>query len=157
MGDRTIESEVHALLDAHATRDYEQEDEEDPNTGSTHGDYAYRPPRPRPNTGSTVQGEDMEVDELESDCASSRGPTRSNSPIPTQDRRPSGLGESSGRGSRARTEKSLVEITYTENLDLAGTCIDPTGGHIYVASSESVVEWSLRDADKRWWFDQSWR
>lgn len=158
MGDRSIESEVHALLDAHTTRDYEQEDEDDPNTGSTHADYAYRAPRTRPDTGSTRQEEDMEVDELGSDCASSRGPSRSGSPTPAQGRHPPGLGDSGGRRSRTRTEKSLApEIVYTEDLDLAGTCFDPTGGHIYVASTESVVEWSIRDADKRWWFDQSWR
>lgn len=159
LGDRNLESEVHALLNPH-TRDYDdEEEEEDRNTGSSHGDYEYRAPVSRSTSAPARQADDMEVDELESDCLSSRAPSRSNSPIPaqTRDRSPPGLG-ASGRRPRARTEKLLAtEIGYKDDLDIAGTCFDPSGSHIYVASKESVVEWSLRDAGKRWWVDQSWR
>ncbi|KAF5359501.1 hypothetical protein D9756_003545 [Leucocoprinus leucothites] len=153
LGDRNLESEVHALLNARP-RDVDEDEEGDPNTGSSHGDYSYRPPRSRPVNRSERQEEDMEVDELESDCLSSHA-SRSTSPIPseTTGRPPPGLGQR-----RSQTQKVLpAEISYRDDLDIAGTCFDPAGGCIYVASKESVVEWSLRDADKRWWLDQSWR
>jgi hypothetical protein len=153
LGDRNLESEVHALLNP-PTQDYDDEDEVDPNTGSSHADYAYQPPTPRSADRSVRQDDDMEVDELESDCVSSRSP----SPIPAQaqDRTPPGLSASSQRRSREKKPRA-TEIGYRDDLDIAGTCFDPTGRYIYVASKESVVEWSLRDADKRWWLEQSWR
>jgi hypothetical protein len=49
------------------------------------------------------------------------------------------------------------DLSYPEDLELAGTCFDPSGRWIYAASTDSVVEWSLRDTDKRWWLDSSWR
>ena len=59
------------------------------------------------------------------------------------------------RGSR-RSASVLPEVGYEDDLDLAGTCFDPTGGHVYVASTDGVVEWSVRGADKRWWFENGW-
>ncbi|KXN86090.1 hypothetical protein AN958_10566 [Leucoagaricus sp. SymC.cos] len=158
LGDRNLESEVHqALLNARA-RNVEEEEEEDPNTGSAHGDRAYRPPGSRTVHPTARQDDDMEVDELESDCVSSRAPSRSSSPVLGQARRrsPPGLDVSAERRSRA-LKLSATDLSYRDDLDIAGTCFDPFGGCIYVASKESVVEWSLRDADKRWWLDQSWR
>lgn len=150
-GDRNFESEVHALL--HIQGDGRDEDD-DPNTGSSHGDYAYRPPRSR-STNRPIRPEgDNEVDELEFDCISTHT-SRSTSPVLSQflDYPPSGPVRS-----RSYSKKVLPsEIEYRDDLDIAGTCFDPTNGYIYVASEKSVVEWSLRDADKRWWLESSWR
>jgi len=151
LGDRNLESEVHALLN---TRDDEREEDDDPNTGSSHGDYAYRPPRSRSANRSVRPEDDNEVDELESDCVSSHA-SRSSSPVVSQflNYPPSGPTQR-----RSYPKKVLTsEIGYRDDLDIAGTCFDPTDGYIYVASEESIVEWSLRDADKRWWFESSWR
>lgn len=171
LGDRNLESEVHALLNPRNNNirrygEAEEEDDtgegEDTNTGSTHGDYEYRAPPSRSTSTLARQGDDMEVDELESDCLSSRTPSRSTSPVPPQ---PSASQDrhtpSSTTGQRNRTRQEIkplaAEISYRDDLDIAGTCFDPSGRHIYVVTKESLVEWSLRDADKRWWTDRSWR
>ncbi|KAL0956729.1 hypothetical protein HGRIS_002850 [Hohenbuehelia grisea] len=41
-------------------------------------------------------------------------------------------------------------------LDLAGTCFDPTGTRIYVASLRGIAEWRIRGAEKRWWSSGGW-
>jgi hypothetical protein len=98
----------------------------------------------------------MEVDELESDCISSHTPSRSSSPspsthIPLQISPPPVLAAPQyHHGVRRR------KIIRKEDLDLAGTCFDPSGGFIYVASVEGVSEWSVRGAEKRWWFGSEW-
>jgi hypothetical protein len=174
LGDRNLESEVHALLNPRNNniRRYRAEEEEeeeagegeDRNTGSTHADYEYRVPASRSTSTFARQGDDMEVDELESDCLSSRTPSRSTSPVPpqtssSQDRHTPTITSHRSRTTTTRQEPkpSAVEISYRDDLDIAGTCFDPSGRHIYVATKESLVEWSLRDADKRWWTDISWR
>jgi len=43
-----------------------------------------------------------------------------------------------------------------DNLDLAGTCFDPTGSYIYVGSVKGVVEYRVRGAEKRWWKEPQW-
>lgn len=98
----------------------------------------------------------MEVDELESDCASSHTPSRSSSPSPSThiplQISPSPLHNVHRyhQGRRRRT------ITPKEDSDLAGTCFDPTGAFIYVASVDGVAEWSVQGAEKRWWFGSEW-
>lgn len=178
LGDRNLESEVHALLNPrnNNNREYREEEEEeeeergpdgDRNTGSSHADYDYRAPVSRSTSTLARQGDDMEVDELESDCLSSRTPSRSTSPVPpqttsSQDRHaPNSTAISTNSGQRYRTRQEnkplATEISYRDDLDIAGTCFDPSGGRIYVATKENLVEWSLRDADKRWWTERSWR
>ncbi|KAJ4468608.1 hypothetical protein C8J55DRAFT_524502 [Lentinula edodes] len=44
-------------------------------------------------------------------------------------------------------------LKYDPDLDIAGTCFDPTGGYIYAATTEGVAEWNVRGWDKRWWSD----
>ncbi|KAJ3822344.1 hypothetical protein EV361DRAFT_802229 [Lentinula raphanica] len=44
-------------------------------------------------------------------------------------------------------------LKYDADLDLAGTCFDPTGGYIYAATTQGVIEWNVRGSDKRWWSD----
>ncbi|KNZ77526.1 hypothetical protein J132_05274 [Termitomyces sp. J132] len=132
-GDPVIENDVQVLLGSHGFRTRQQsgpsyEEEDDPNTGSTHGDYEYTP-RPTYSTVNSRRGheDDIEVDELD---VSARDRTR--------------------RGSD-------VQPVYSDDLDIAGTCFDPSGKYIYVASSSSVVEWSVRGTEKRWWAGSQWR
>ncbi|KAG6851964.1 hypothetical protein C0991_004574 [Blastosporella zonata] len=150
-GDPTIESDVQALLGSHGIRSRQQE-EEDPNTGSTHGDYEYTP-----RQHMRRHEDDIEVDELES-CASSRVPSRSSSPSPsTHIPAVTSPGRFPTPVNAHRRAGSEVQPTYVDDLDIAGTCFDPSGKHIYVASSESVVEWSVRGTDKRWWAGGQWK
>ncbi|KAG6856270.1 hypothetical protein H0H87_005955 [Tephrocybe sp. NHM501043] len=161
-GDPGIESDVHALLGSHGIRS-RQQSEEDTNTGSTHGDYEYTP-RQTYITVNSRRGrdDDIEVDELES-CASSRVPSRSSSPSPSTHlpavTSPSRFASpiSANASARDRSRRPTeVQPTYVDDLDIAGTCFDPSGKHIYVASVESVVEWSVRGAEKRWWAGSQW-
>ncbi|KAG6902082.1 hypothetical protein C0995_004583 [Termitomyces sp. Mi166 len=167
-GDPVIENDVQALLGSHGFRTRQQygtshEEEDDPNTGSTHGDYEYTP-RPTYVTVNSRRGheDDIEVDELES-CAPSRTPSRSSSPspsthLPTVTSPVRFASPALSVSVRERVRRgSDVQPVYREDLDIAGTCFDPSGKHIYVASSESVVEWSVRGAEKRWWAGSQWR
>ncbi|RDB29320.1 hypothetical protein Hypma_014894 [Hypsizygus marmoreus] len=163
LGDASLESDVQALLGSHGIpsrpqshlhiHDDEEEGDNDPNTGSTHADYEYTP---RPvyaaldgGRRAYVRDEDMEVDELESDCASSHTPSRSSSPSPSTHLNTPGL-------RRGDTAAERQVMTYPEDLDIAGTCFDPSGRFIYVASTKSVAEWGVRGADKRWWSGSQW-
>ncbi|KAG6879791.1 hypothetical protein C0992_011589 [Termitomyces sp. T32_za158] len=157
-----IENDVQAFLGPHGFRVRQlsstSHEEDDPNTGSTHGDYEYTP-RPTYVTVNSRRGyeDDMEVDELESDCVSSRTPSRSSSPSPsTHIPSPTRLA-SPGLHASSRDRTRLVQPVYPEDLDIAGMCFDPSGRQVYVASKESVVEWSVRDAEKRWWAGSQWR
>jgi len=167
LGDREVESDVQALLGGHGIRTRQQrshdhDHDEDPNTGSTHGDYEYTPSPVYPSSRRS-RDDEMEIDELESDCISSRTPSRSSSPSPST-HVPTMRSPSSGRlslppnsSSASRTGSvSRLEVGYEDNLDIAGTCFDPSGEYIYVASKEAVVEWSVAGADKRWWFENGW-
>lgn len=43
-----------------------------------------------------------------------------------------------------------------QDMDLAGVCFDPSGSWLYVASTNAVVEWSVRGTEKRWWYGSEW-
>jgi hypothetical protein len=169
LGDREVESDVQALLGGHGIRtrqqrsyEYDHDGDDDPNTGSTHADYEYTPgpiyPRSR-----RMRDEDMEVDELESDCISSHTPSRSSSPSPST-HVPTVASPAGGRLSSPADSTGTLrtrgvdrpEVGFEADLDLAGTCFDPSGKHVYVASKEAVVEWSVAGADKTWWFENGW-
>ncbi|EIW84377.1 hypothetical protein CONPUDRAFT_163522 [Coniophora puteana RWD-64-598 SS2] len=45
---------------------------------------------------------------------------------------------------------------HQRDVDLAGTCFDPSGAFVYAASTEGVVEWAVRGAGKRWWGSGAW-
>ncbi|KAG6846709.1 hypothetical protein H0H93_012326 [Arthromyces matolae] len=161
LGDPAIESDVQALLGSHGIRTQTShggnDEEDDPNTGSAHGDYEYTP-RPTYVTVNPIS-DDVEVDEIESDCvsASSRVPSRSSSPSPST-HMPVVVSPSPARfSSPAIRERVKQQAEYVDDLDIAGTCFDPMGRHVYVATSESVVEWSVRGTDKRWWAGSEWR
>ncbi|KAK0229276.1 hypothetical protein EDD85DRAFT_974320 [Armillaria nabsnona] len=98
--------------------------------------------------------DDMEVDELESDCISSHTPSHSSSPSPSvhisvPSRYPS-FSPQCGHNERSLGTPPQDEDNH---LDIAGTCFDPSGAYIYVATMESVAEWSVNGAEKRWWLD----
>lgn len=113
----------------------------------------------------------MDVDEPETDCIS-RAPSRSSSPppsihLPLQTSPSPSRSTALGRYSNARhsphpsrrttTRANLVaEQIEKPDLDIAGTCFDPQGGMIYVATTDSVSEWAVRGADKRWWGRNAW-
>ncbi|KAH9928400.1 WD40-repeat-containing domain protein [Fomitopsis serialis] len=117
----------------------------------------------------------MDVDEPESDCFSSHTPSRAPSPalpqsppVPSRSSdhlrvsRPGLLArrESSGpysvRRLSSRRKKRAERVEPDVDVDLAGTCFDPTGSSIYVASVKGVAEWTVRGAEQRWWTDPQW-
>ncbi|KAI0034745.1 hypothetical protein K488DRAFT_83697 [Vararia minispora EC-137] len=96
--------------------------------------------------------EGMNVDEPE--CAS-RAPSRAPSPPPTGTSQSPAL--SSWRHPRAHGHPGgPLHTTVPEHLNIAGTCFDPEGRFVYVASSEGIVEWGVRGAEKRWWGESAW-
>jgi len=119
-------------------------------------DAAAEAERERERVRENADGESMEVDELESDCLSSHTPSRSSSPSPSThiplqiSPLPMRVVPRYHQGTQRR------KIPQTEDLDLAGTCFDPSGAFIYVASVEGVAEWSVKGAEKRWWFGSGW-
>ncbi len=155
LGDRQVENDVQTLLGRHGIRSrHTSEDSRDP------VDFYY-------GGANDHQGgdDDMEVDELESDCISSHTPSRSSSPSPSvhisaPSRYPSfspvGTPRTiSFRQRRGHNERPPGTPPEDEDnhLDIAGTCFDPSGAYIYVATTESVAEWSVNGAEKRWWLD----
>lgn len=113
----------------------------------------------------------MDVDEPETDCIS-RAPSRSSSPPPSvhlalhtspSPSRSTALGRYSSirhspHASRRTSTRvhSVAEQLQNPDLDIAGTCFDPHGGRIYVATTDSVSEWAVRGADRRWWGCNAW-
>ncbi|TFY53960.1 hypothetical protein EVG20_g9901 [Dentipellis fragilis] len=112
----------------------------------------------------SADDEDAEPDELEiepeperehehehgheSDCLTSRA----NSPVPPPAPVPAWrLHEPYRPPPRAK-----LQMVVPPHLDLAGACFDPCGQYLYVASTGSVVEWSVRGAEKRWWGEGRW-
>ncbi|KAI0052340.1 hypothetical protein FA95DRAFT_1483919 [Auriscalpium vulgare] len=94
--------------------------------------------------------EGMDLDELESDCLTSRA----GSPVQSQQqhwrRRPAPAATAS------TAEMGPPTLAVPPHLDIAGTCFDPTGSFLYVASTGGIVEWGVRGADKRWWAESVW-
>lgn len=180
LGDREVDDDVRRLFQGrHALRTHALGDDPE-------------------NTAETLRDEDredeMDVDELESDCLSSYNPSRAPSPAPapvsaslsspsTQSLRggpalpiviqPGSRHEVSRRGSLLeRRESSGPYMTrrgsstalrrrrrQTESeaeVDIAGTCFDPSGEYIYVASVKGISEWKVRGAEQSWWSSTSW-
>ena len=106
-------------------------------------------------------GEEAEV---ETDCLTSRAPSRAASPPPRQRRLASahsgsgGSLETVGVGRETEAAEAAVGGTGTTpaHLDLAGTCFDPRGAWLYVASTAGIVEWGVRGGEKRWWAEAVW-
>lgn len=165
LGDREVENDVQALLGHHGIR-------------ARHSEGGYRDGITNAGPGG-IGGEyeddnvefvyGMDVDELESDCASSHTPSRASSPSPSVHvgvgtRVNSSSFSPPGREGRERPMRrwfveedgEMEQGDLDGDLDLAGSCFDPTGAHIYVASTECVAEWSVQGSEKRWWSDNEW-
>ena len=54
-----------------------------------------------------------------------------------------------GTHGRAPQPRTRARIDVPPHLDLAGTCFDPSGRHLYVASTSGIVEWAVRGAEKQ--------
>ncbi|KAH9945123.1 uncharacterized protein BXZ73DRAFT_86676 [Epithele typhae] len=154
---------------------------------STHLDVGSDPREPldgerehdRPEVGES----EMDIDELENDCISSRVPSRAGSPAPagppasglaSMGVRPLQLPagrpgmmarrESAGpyasaarRGSARRLRRPGAWAgSGDDELDIAGMCFDPTGTFVYVGTVEGVAEWRVRGAEQRWWTEPGW-
>lgn len=121
--------------------------------------------------GDVGDVDSMDVDEPETDCVS-RAPSRSSSPPPsihlplqtspspsrsTALARYSNNRHSPHASRRTATRTNFVaEQVQNADLDIAGTCFDPRGGMIYVATTDNVSEWAVSGADKRWWGGNAW-
>jgi len=57
--------------------------------------------------------------------------------------------------SESEAEGAIV-VGTPPHLDLAGTCFDPRGAWLYVASTTGIVEWGVRGGEKRWWGEAVW-
>ncbi len=139
MGDRDVENDVQVLLAGHGIRTRRSADRDGTEFYATEE-------RERDDDG-------MVVDEL--DCLSSHTPSRSSSPSPSVHigARFTSFSPPARRISVVREEEAAAG---TDGLDIAGVCFDPTGGYVYVATTESVAEWSISGAEKRWWIDDGW-
>ncbi|KAI0313643.1 hypothetical protein OF83DRAFT_513177 [Amylostereum chailletii] len=93
---------------------------------------------------AAAAAETMDVDELESDCVVTRAP----SPVPSPWRRQT--------AAPTRAAEGPLTMATPPHLDLAGTCFDPRGTHVYVASTAGIVEWRVRGSEKQWWHQSAW-
>lgn len=110
----------------------------------------------------TDDADEMDDAEAETDCLTSRAPSRAASPPPhgRQPRRPAAPYAPDHAGSGYPTAEGgadgALAIQTPAHLDLAGTCFDPRGAWLYVASTAGIVEWRVRGGEKRWWSDSAW-
>ena len=188
LGDRAVENNVQRLLEHHGGRARHRDAYADAEDAAAASGFV--------GSDQGRAGDDMEVDELESDCASSHAPSRVPSPalpasvlppvpaapvpvsntnfirFPSMRTRRRTWTQDDFRATRdARAPGPIAHLSTPEEVDgdanvgaddgdsevdLAGICFDPSGGHVYVASVNGVAEWSLRGAEKRWWADGAW-
>lgn len=170
LGDVVVENAVRHLIGRHGihyrsrTRDsemgYEAEVVYD---AAAEDEHERQRERERERQRENIDTESMEIDELESDCISSHTPSRSSSPSPSPSTHiPLQVTASPFRVAprylqgQGRRHRRRTPLHRKEDLDLAGMCFDPSGGFVYVASVDGVAEWSVRGAEKRWWFESRW-
>ncbi|THH05792.1 hypothetical protein EW146_g9807 [Bondarzewia mesenterica] len=127
----------------------------DVNPEDTHGEE-------RDPWGDAELDGEMDVDEdelaleLESDCITSRA----GSPVPAAPRaaawsRPASTNATPPplrpltQGTPQRGDDQAAKPRIDPNLDLAGTCFDPSGRFLYVASTGGIVEWSVSRLSSR--------
>jgi hypothetical protein len=115
-----------------------------------------------------VDTDDGEEAEVETDCLTSRAPSRAASPPPPlpRQRHPAGtvvqsgvardLGVSASAAEAEADAEGAIVVGMPAHLDLAGTCFDPRGAWLYVASTAGIVEWGVRGGEKRWWAEAVW-
>ena len=71
---------------------------------------------------------------------------------PYMTRRPS----SQGLRRHRRQAESATSLGEDVEVDIAGTCFDPSGEYIYVASVRDISEWKVRGAEQTWCSDFAW-
>ncbi|KAH7913785.1 hypothetical protein BJ138DRAFT_1133846 [Hygrophoropsis aurantiaca] len=175
MGDLAVENDIREVLGHHGVRTrymhHSSRSSLPGRGGSIHGLHSGSDMGlgDRQENGDT----DMDVDEIESDyCVSSRAPSRSSSPppsvhLPLQPSPSRALSPSrNARFNRQRqlnhphrraTVRDDIPAPPPDNdLDLAGTCFDPSGAFIYAASTEGIAEYAIRGGGKRWWDNSAW-
>lgn len=59
------------------------------------------------------------------------------------------------RHARRQADSSGLSDMDVE-VDIAGTCFDPSGEYIYVGSVRDISEWKVRGAEQTWWSDFAW-
>jgi hypothetical protein len=162
LGDVVVENEVrqlfgrHGIRTSHAIESSQSQSNEGFESEAMHDAATAEDEQDRVRERENADGESMEVDELESDCISSHTPSRSSSPSPST-HIPLQLSPSPLRVvPRFHQGRHRRKVTRKTDLDLAGICFDPSGAFIYVASMDGVAEWSVRGAEKRWWFGSQW-
>jgi hypothetical protein len=111
-------------------------------------------------------GEEGVDAEVETDCLTSRAPSRTASPPLPRQRHITGtvvlsgvareMGVPTSGAETDEAEGSAVVVGMPAHLDLAGTCFDPRGAWLYVASTAGIVEWGVRGGEKRWWAEAVW-
>lgn len=112
----------------------------------------------------TDDGEEGADAEVETDCLTSRAPSRAASPPLPRQRHITGTVVHSGVAREMGVEttsvvdeaEGAVVVGMPAHLDLAGTCFDPRGAWLYVASTAGIVEWGVRGGEKRWWAEAVW-
>lgn len=134
------------------------------------------PSRMSDRTGGSDEGDTMDLDEVEVDCLSRGGsPPPMNSYRPSSPYRPISPSPLSSQTYRPasppyrpmtpsfhpyrrtpRRTHGEEEVERAEDVDIAGTCFDPTGGFLYVATTAGVAEWAVRGSEKRWWGSGQW-
>lgn len=147
LGDRVAERDVRIVLGRHGVRTTNS-DEREHLLGH---DY---------DLGMDVELE-MEAEEAHEDndtmseCAS-RVPSRAASPSPTPWRWAMASERTPAAERASCPATSSHALTTPRHLDIAGTCFDPEGRHVYVGTKTGIVEWSIRGADKVWYSGSSW-
>ncbi|KAM6490571.1 hypothetical protein JOM56_013914 [Amanita muscaria] len=173
----------HEDEDEDRDRDNNDLDEEDRNTGSAVADFDYPyefgdssvwreatraraqereriATRPRRALGgaaveSEAEEEDMDIDDQGEGGTFNRGGGRGYNWITGREEDDVDERDEKDDDDRERFDREREQDDSGE-LDLAGVCFDPSGGHVYVASTKSIVEWNVRGADKRWWSSDGW-
>ncbi|PFH47846.1 hypothetical protein AMATHDRAFT_6350 [Amanita thiersii Skay4041] len=163
--------------DGDGEREDEEGEREDRNTGSAVADFEYpyefgdsRVWREGENSGRERGEERIDVDdgfdvrrEIESVWGGGRRAGERDEEEDGEDevdvrarRREEDMDVSEGTTAGERRGSENGGGAAGDELDLAGVCFDPSGAKVYVASAKSVVEWSLKGADKRWWSGGAW-
>ncbi|ESK82449.1 hypothetical protein Moror_8566 [Moniliophthora roreri MCA 2997] len=147
LGDREVEDNVRSLLTHHGLR-----------SRALGGGGSFEDD----DNDEQMDVDDLDILEPEWDCIS-YAPSRGSSPGPpangrwrTRSRQDLELELAAAAAATDvgyRAEEYYSSAAFGDDLDIAGTCFDPSGAFIYVATPECVAEWAVRGGEKRWWSD----
>lgn len=137
LGDRDAERDVRRVLGRHGVRSTGPDGDRDGEDAGMDVDELER------------EHEEREFEyEHELDCVIV---SRAGSPTPAPWRR-----QAAPRPREQAAVGGPWQLAVPPHLDLAGTCFDPRGEFVYVASTGGIVEWSVRGAEKKWWHESAW-